>query len=330
MFETQEMISLLRKAGDSNEHIATAAAKEIAVALEEPLREGVLSGDILFDIFERKVFMPGQSIEYALDFIAPGTEKEYVAYTIPSHGRLPEKHVEGSLVTVNTYDVGAAIDTRLKFIREARWDVVARMLSVLESMHIAKNNLDAWSILIGAAYDRNIMVFDADALQGQFTTRLVSLMKLGMARNAGGNSTSVGRQGVMTDLFLSLEAAEDMRSWGVDQVDEVTRREIFLSGDGHLSRVFQVNLHPLYEFGVGRVYNQLFLQSFGGSLAANDVELVIGLDLKNKDSFVNPVKEELQIHEDPTLHRQRRFGLYSWTEHSWAVLDNRRVIAGSL
>jgi hypothetical protein len=61
-----------------------------------------------------------------------------------------------------------------------------------------------------------------------------------------------------------------------------------------------------------------------------DVEVVVGLDLRKRDSFVMPVREEVQIFEDNTLHRQKRAGFYGWAEQGFAVLDNRRVLLGSL
>jgi hypothetical protein len=42
-----------------------------------------------------------------------------------------------------------------------------------------------------------------------------------------------------------------------------------------------------------------------------------------------PMKEQLQVFEDPMLHRQQRAGYYGWAELGFAVLDNRRVILGS-
>jgi hypothetical protein len=66
-----------------------------------------------------------------------------------------------------------------------------------------------------------------------------------------------------------------------------------------------------------------------GTLPAGDSEIVVGLDLRNTDSFVMPIRQEVQIFEDDTLHRQRRAGLYGWAEHGFAVLDNRRVLLGS-
>jgi hypothetical protein len=157
-------------------------------------------------------------------------------------------------------------------------------------------------------------------------------MKTVMRRNGGGNSTSANR-GLLTDLYVSPEAMEDIRNWGVDQIDEVTRREIYTANDGAINRVFGVNLHDLDELGVGQQY-QLFYSSasggLGASMPAGKTEIVVGLDLRKRDSFIMPIRQEVQIFEDETLHRQKRAGFYGWAELGFAVLDNRRVLIGSL
>ena len=87
-----------------------------------------------------------------------------------------------------------------------------------------------------------------DATEGQFSKRLVSLLKTVMRRNGGGNSASNNR-GQLTDLYVSPDAMEDIRNWGVDQVAEVTRREIYTAPEGGapITRIFGVNLHDLDE-----------------------------------------------------------------------------------
>lgn len=307
------------------------AVAELATALALPLRQGVLSGDITAGIFERIPLAPGATNEFPLDFISPGTEKEYRAYTIPSQGRIPEFNVEGDYVTIPTYEVGASIDWLLKYARDARWDIVSRAMQALEGKFIKKNNDDAWHVILAAAVDRNIVVYDSAATAGLFTKRLVSLGKTTMRRNGGGNSTSMNR-GKLTDIYLSPEGVEDIRDWGVDEVDEVTRREIFVADDGSgvMSRIFGVNLHDIDELGVSQEYQNFFVNELSGSLQGSDVELVIGLDLRTNDSFVNPVREDIQVFDDSVhMHRQRRAGVYAWGEHGWGVLDNRRVIAMS-
>lgn len=327
---SEKATELLRASGSFDKSVAMPAMRELAKALETPLRQGVLNGNILDGIFEAIKLDTSATPEFPLDFLSPGTEKEFVAYSIPNHGYIPQRHVEGDYVMIPTYDIGASIDWNLKYARDARWDVVGRAMEVLEASFTKKMNDDGFSTIITAAADRNIIVLDSDAAAGQFTKRLVSLMKVLMRRNGGGNSTSMNR-GMLTDLYISPEAMEDIRNWNVDQIDEVTRREIFVSdGENAMNRIFGVNLHTLDELGEGQEYQLFYEDELGGSLPAGDVEIVIGLDLRKNDSFVMPVREEVTIFEDDNLHRQRRAGLYGWAEQGFAVLDNRRVLLGSI
>jgi hypothetical protein len=326
---TPEFVELLKRSGDSDKSVATQAQRELAKALELPLREGVMFGDVVRGIYEAMPLAPGASPEFPLDLLAPGTEIDHVAFTNPGNGRIPERHVEGDYVMINTYGITSSIDFLLKYAREANWNVVGRAMQVLESSFVKKINDDGWHTLLAAAVDRNILVYDGDAGAGQFTKRLVSLMKTVMRRNGGGNSvTAPGR---LTDLYMSPEAIEDIRNWGVDQLDDVSRREIYVANDDGpaITRVFGVNLHDLFEFGDGQEYQDYFVNDLGGSLESSDVELVIGLDQSANDSFVMPVKKEVEIYEDPSLHRHQRQGYYGWAEIGFGVLDNRRVIAGS-
>jgi hypothetical protein len=328
---TPELTDLLIRSGSVNKEVSVAASAEFAKALEQPLRQGVLSGNILDGIFEPIRLAQSATPEFPLDFLSPGTEKDFVAYTIPNHGYIPERHVEGDYVMVPTFDIGSSIDYLLKYARDARWDVVGRAMEVLEASFVKKMNDDGWHTILAAGVDRNIVVYDSDAATGQFTKRLVSLMKTVMRRNGGGNSASNNR-GQLTDLYVSPEAMEDIRNWGVDQVDELTRREIYVASDnaGVLNRVFGINLHDLDELGVGQEYQLFYENVLNGTMPAGDVEICVGLDLRKRDSFIMPIRQEVQIFEDDVLHRQKRAGFYGWAEQGFAVLDNRRVLLGSM
>jgi len=329
---SDEFIALLKKSGDSDMNVAMAAQREFAKALELPLRKGVLIGNILGDIFETINVEPGGSTEYSLDLISPGLEGEHVAYTNPGHGRIPERSVESDYVMIPTYSITSSIDYLLRYAREARWDIVARAMQVMEAGFVKKMNDDGWHTILAAGVDRNILVYDGDAAAGMFSKRLVSLMQTVMRRNAGGNTGSANR-GRLTDLYVSPEALEDVRNWGLDQIDEVTRREIYIASEGGppITRIFGVNLHDLDELGEGQQYQTFFTSSsgLGGAVQGSDVELVVGLDQSSSDSFVMPMKQALQVFEDPMLHRQQRAGYYGWAELGFGVLDNRRVILGS-
>lgn len=325
-----EMNLLLRQSGDlSDWDKARAATRELTKALTQslPLRKGIIYGDILGNIFQPIDLPAGAAPEFPLDILSPGTEKDYVAYTIPSTGRIPERHIEGDYINVTTYEIANSIDWALKFSRDARWDVVGRAMQILEGGFVLKANRDGWHTILAAGVGRNIVVYDTEATAGFLSKRLISLAKTTMRRKAGGNSTSLNR-GELTDLFLSPEALEDIRSWDTTEIDEFTRREIFLAGgrENALPSVFGVNLHDIDELGVGQELQNYYTGTLGGTFPGSKLELAIGLDLLNTDSFVNPIRSPIEVFEDLVFHRQRRAGVYGWGEMGFGVLDSRRVI----
>ncbi len=332
---TSEQIELLRRTGSSNKVEAMEAMHSLAQALQVPLRSALLNGDILDGIFTPEILDPSATAEYPLDFYQTAQESDYVAYQIPSVGALPQRTIVGDAVTVSTYDVGNAIDWPLKYSRSARWDIVARAMEVLEAGFVTKMNTDGWRVIIAAGAGRTDfnggapLVFDSAATAGQFTKRLISLMKTTMTRLSGGNSESTGR-GRLTDVYLSPEALEDIREWDHDEVDDLTRREIFEASEtsGPMASIYGVRLHPLDELGVGQEF-QTYFATLGVSMGTGDEEIVVGLDLEKNDSFVMPVKRELDIFEDDNLHRRQKAGFYGWQEHGFASLDGRRVLLAS-
>jgi hypothetical protein len=332
LFDIEKIDPALTKvfvdSGSLDESVAIAAQKQFAVALKLPLRQGVFPGNIIDGIFEVSNIGANVSAEMPLDFVSPGTERDFTAYTIPNHGRIPEKAIEGDYVQVPTYEIGNSIDWLLKYARDARWDIVGRAMQAMEAGVVKKMNDDGWHTIIMAAADRNIMVFDSDANQGQFTKRFVNVFQTVMRRNGGGNSTSLNH-GRLTDLYLSPEGAQDPKSWGIDQLDDTSRRELYLTGEDGVSSIYGVRLHPIDEFGEDQEYNNFFTQVLGGSPASGDVEICVGLDLRSNDSFWMPVKAPFEVYSDPTMHRSRRAGFYGWTELGFAVLDNRRCLLGS-
>ena len=337
---TPEAKNLLVSAGSNDKNVAMKAqgqiAKGIAAALNEytqavdgPIREGILDGDIVSDIFVTEDFTETTDLRIPLDLLSPGSEKDHVAYVIPDHGKIPMRRVEADYIQLNTYPIGSSIDCTRRFLKHARYDVLRRMIEVLNMSFVKKNNDDGWQTLISAAKGRGIIAYDSDSEAGTFTPKLISLMKTVVRRNGGGNSTSVSRRN-MTDLYMSPEAFEDMSSWGLGQVSDDIRTQIQRSEEGAVRGMYGVNFHDLDELGVGQEYQLYYTSTLGGSLASSDEELVIGLDLSQPDkSFIHPVSQEIEITEDENLHRHGLVGFYGSMEGGWAVLDVRYILAGS-
>ena len=338
---TPEAKDLLISAGSNDKPVAMRAqaqiAKGIAAALNEytqavdgPIREGVLDGDIVSDIFVTEDFTETTDLRIPLDLLAPGNEKEHVAYVIPDHGKIPMRRVEADYIQLNTYSIGSSIDCTRRFLKHARYDVLRRMIEVLNMSFVKKNNDDGWQTIISSAKGRGIIAYDSDADPGSFTPKLISLMKTVVRRNGGGNSTSVGRR-KMTDIYMSPEAFEDMSAWGLGLVSDDLRTQIQRSEEGAVRGMYGVNFHDLDELGVGQEYQTYYTSTLSGSLGpTSDEELVIGLDLTQPDKcFIHPVSQEIDITEDENLHRHGLVGFYGSMEGGWAVLDVRHVLAGS-
>lgn len=333
-------IAALKMTASPNHAERAVAQQTFAAELNAPLRQGVFDRDNVGEIFERQVLQPGAQANYPLDFVKPGDEENFIAFTMPKQGRVPERHVEGDELWVPTYRIANAIDWDLRYAEEARFDVIMRAIRVYEAGFVRKINSDAWRTILAAADGRGLVItangaapFTGStvvptAAAGQFTKELISRMKTAMTRGAGGN----GNAGRLTDVYLSLEAMEDIRAWDVDEIDEFTRREIFVSREYGLASVYGVVLHEMTEFGAGQEY-EIFVSSTLGrahqtqaSVTCN--EFVIGLDLSTQDSFVSPIRKELETYEDPALYRQQRAGIFGWLEAGYACLDPRRVVLG--
>ena len=283
---TTEQIELLKRTGSSNKVEAMEAMHSLAQALQIPLRSALIDGDILGGIFAPEVLDPSATAEYPLDFYQTAQENDYVAYTLPSEGALPQRNISGDAVTVQTYDVGNAIDWPLKYSFSARWNIVARAMEVLEAGFVKKMNTDGWRVVIAAGAGRT-------------------------------DYSGTANRGRLTDLYMSPEALEDIREWDHDEVDDDTRNRIFNATDEVLSSIYGVNLHVLDELGVGQEF-QTFFDTLGVDMGTNDEELVVGLDLSHGDSFVMPIRRELVIFEDDALHRKQRAGFYGWQEQGLA------------
>lgn len=337
---TEEAKQALRATASPDSEIREKAQRAFAAELTGPLRQGIFDRDNLDGIFEKQVLGPGAQANYPLDFVRPGDEDQYIAFAMPKQGRVPERHVEGDELWVPTFQVANSIDWSLKYAKEARFDVIMRAIRVYEAGFVRKINSDGWRTIIGAADGRGMVVtangsapftgatLVPTAAAGQFTKELISRMRTAMTRGAGGN----GNAGRLTDVYLSLEAMEDIRAWDVDEIDEFTRREIFVSKEYGLASIYGVVLHEMTEFGEGQEYENFLKTTLSRThqtvSSVTLKEYCIGLDLSTADSFVSPIREELQTFEDPALYREQRAGIFGWMEHGFAVLDPRRVLIG--
>lgn len=330
----EKLAAAMQACASEDTAVREKAQKAFAAELSAPIRKAVFDTANHAGIYEPDVLPAGATPNYPLDFVTPGTEDDYIAFVMPKQGRVPERHVEGDELWVPTYKIANSIDWDIDYMRHARFDVVMRAMEVYQAGFVRKNNIDAWRTLLAAADDRGMIVTASGAApftgntsllsppsEGAFVKELIARMQTAMTRGAGGN----GNAGKLTDLYLSVEAIEDIRAWSITEVDDVTRKEI-LNATVPLPRLYGVTLHPMTEFGRGQEYQNFLVNVLGASLPASTEEFCVGLDLSVTDAFIQPIRQELETHEDPALHRQFRAGVYGSMVHGFAVLDARRVM----
>jgi len=328
--QQKDVLAQINQMGSNDVAIATAAATEYAKAVQVPLREQILTGDNISNIFTPEDYRDGKEPKFPLDVLRPGDEAQHVAYVIPDEGRIAEKRVESDYVVVPTFRIANGIDAKSTHLRDAKFPMAARMMEILEGGFIAKKNDEGWQTVLSAARGRGLVVSDPNAVAGQFTPRLITALSTIMRRSGGGNSGSKNRS-KLTDIYMSPEAHMDIRSWNIVEIPETARTTIYNdAGNSDTINVYGVNLHALDEFGEGQEYQNYFITTLGGSMAASDLEIVIALDRQRNDSFVMPVREDLLVNEDLTAHRHQLVSFYATMELGFGVLDARRVLVGSL
>lgn len=334
---TEQQIQFLRATASSDVAERTRAITEFFTALTLPIRQGVMDGDNTAGIANVSTLAPGVTPEFPVDPIRPGTEHEWRAFTNPGRGRIPQHTVTGDSIVLPTIPNANACDWYLRYARNARWDVISRIIEAMMGGVVKKRNDDLWHTILASVASRGLVVYDKAANEGQFTRVLFSLIRSAMVRNAGGNLSSI-KQGKATDIYMSVEGFEDILNWDLGQVPDVVRASMYsmAGGDNTVADVLGVRMHQMTEFGVGQEYQTYYTNVLGGDLvpsgadhAHDDVELAVALDLKNRDSFVMAYTQPLEIYEDPYLHREQKGGMYCMEEYGIGALDSRRNLAVS-
>jgi hypothetical protein len=332
--------ALLRKSADANQEVATAALHELAKAVEVPLRKGFFIGDTVGQIYTREDLPDGASVKYPIDFVGPSGERNFLAWNAADEGTVDNRLVKGQEITVDTFQLMNAISWKLQYARDARWPMVERALKVFRDGFVHRLNNIGWNVLTKAAGNRRDTEFST-VTGAAFTLGLLSAMQLKMKRGIEFGHSE------LTDLYVSSEVMKDIRDFATDtSIDFTTRREIFQAvprpdgngGEVIVPTIYGVAVHELKQLGIDKDYNTYFntnKNAVNGSsnlsgFAATTDEVVIGLDLtaEGRNAFFMPVRRDLEMFEDPTLHRAQLAGVYGWMDLTFICLDERRVLAG--
>lgn len=288
-------------------------------------------------------------------------------------GGLPSNFVVAptSEIKFSTYRLDSAISWDNKFARKSRLDVVSKYLERLMQTILIKTNRQAWSalltVLATASYNGVSNVKRA-ITTGAFT--LDDLSKL-MTRIRRQNESWYGgstneRLGKLTDLYISPEVMEQIRSMAYNPINTKVANQITPAGgdgdaagvvtlpegerakyfsDADTQTLFNITLHEMNELGTSQVYNTLFKQVAGstayttpagggsGAFVATTTEIVIGADLTREFAY-RAVSQDPEskaafqlVPDDQFVSRQEKTGFYGFIEEGRVVTSGRELHA---
>jgi hypothetical protein len=278
---------------------------------------------------------------------------EIPVWVLPGLGYVAQNFIEGigEEVFVPTFTIDASADWKINYARDSRVDIAQRAAAKVAKELAGYEEESGWRVIMPAATSsftgkgllgsRPAPIYEinpASTGAGYFSKELVNKMMVGFKRT--------GR--TLTDLYLSPEAAADIREWTNTDIDPVTRREIFQSSG--MGSIWNVQLHEVQHLGATGLYNinsynseygKFFVDVSGnynsytpdnanrtnadGTIHTLGETQVLGFDLSVNDSLVMPIRSEYTAYDDPTLLRVQKIGFFGFADIGFACLDPRML-----
>ena len=350
---TPEQVELIKAMASRDGNVAREATEAFAAFIGQVVSKVLMQAGTASAVYSDLPYNEDDSPSIPLDLFSNENSEGYTTvWSQNVAGGLPSSVVEGfSELKVSTYRLDSAVSFLKRYARRGRLDVVSKAVERMTNEVLVKQERNAWAVVLKALAEASTNgadhLVELGSTSGKFTlgglNSLLTLVKRINTSYAGGST--VDTYG-MTDLFISPEVKEDIRSFAYNQVTNQNtdlpagvREEIYRGGGQQ--EIYGIALHELVELGQGRKYNTLFdvLLAAGGNSAisfnpaSDGDEILVGADL-SKDAFVRPVAQNSEtsstftaLPDDQFVSRSEKIGFYGSLEEGRVCLD-ARAIAG--
>jgi len=345
---TAEQIELVKAMGSRDNTVAAEANQAFAAFLGPVVAKVLMQAATASAIYTDLPYDEDDRPSIPLDLWFDGGEGYVTTWSQNVAGGLPTSTVEGfSEMKVATYRLDSAVSFLKRYARRGRLDVVSKAVERMANEVLVKQERNAWAVVLKTLAESG-NVLDANETTVTFTldvlNRLMTQVKRINRSYAGGTTTDAYG---LTDLFVSPEVKEDIRSFAYQPVSITTssstlpannvltnlpdavREDIYRNAG--TQEIYGVAIHDLIELGPNQKYNTLFKEFYAGQFTASSDELIIGLDL-SKDAFVRPVARQAEsggtftaLPDDQFATRSEKIGFYGFLEEGRACVDSRAV-----
>lgn len=346
---TAEQIELVKAMGSRDNAVAAEANQAFAAFLGPVVAKVLMQAATASAIYTDLPYDEDDRPSIPLDLWYDGGEGYVTTWSQSVAGGLPTSTVEGfAEMKVATYRLDSAVSFLKRYARRGRLDVVSKAVERMANEVLVKQERNAWAVALKTlAESGNVLYTDETSIT--FTldilNRLMTQVKRINRSYAGGTTTDAYG---LTDLFVSPEVKEDIRSFAYQPVSITTsantlplnnvltnlpdgvREDIYRAAG--TQEIYGVSIHDLIELGPNQKYQSLFSEFWTGSTFTSSTdELIVGLDL-TKDAFVRPVARQAEsggtftaLPDDQFVARSEKIGFYGFLEEGRACVDSRAV-----
>jgi len=326
---TPEQVELIKALGSKNRLVAAEASEAFAAFLGPVIQRVILQAGTASQIYTDAPFDENDSPSYPLDLYYNELNNGYVSvWSQTLAGGLPSSQDVSAVqeVKIATYRLDSAVSINKRYARQARLDVIAKLVERMSQEVLVKQERNAWAVILKALGEASTTPSGGSALKhyiaagtaGQFKlddlNRLMTRVKRINESWAGGTPADPYSTG-LTDLYVSPEIKEKIRAFAYNPLNTVggvrtagagtvtstesaialpdgMREEIYRNSG--MQEIYGVNIVELIELGLSKKYNFLFDQyisetaTLGQAFNPDSFQILVGVD-NSKGALIRPV-----------------------------------------
>lgn len=325
---TPEQVELIKALGSKNKLVSAEAAEAFAAFLGPVIQRVILQAGTASQIYTDAPFDENDSPSYPLDLYYNELNNGYVSvWSQTLAGGLPSSQDVSAIqeVKIATYRLDSAVSINKRYARQARLDIIAKLVERMSQEVLVKQERNAWAVLLKALGEASTTPSGGSALKhyiaagtaGQFKlddlNKLMTRVKRINESWAGGTPADPYSTG-LTDLYVSPEIKEKIRAFAYNPLNTVggvrtaggsststesaialpdgMREEIYRNAG--MQEIYGVNIVELIELGLSKKYNILFdsyiseTTTLGTAFDPSTYQILVGVD-NSKGALIRPV-----------------------------------------
>lgn len=358
---TPEQIELVKAMASRNRDVAYEAQMALAEFIGPVLAQVVNNAPTISNLFTSLQFDADDNPSIPLDLYYDINDEDYVKVYSQNHaGGLPTNQVLPTVseLKVATYSLDSAVSFDRRYAAKSRMDVVSKTFTRLAQEILAKQENTSSSLVLGSLAEAATNGTDhlrmSSLTGGRFVLEdMNKMMTLSKRINSSflGGTPAAGQSRGLTDLIVSPEVVEELRSFAYNPINTVAtastgndiaapdemRMQVYNTAG--LPEFYGVSIMEILELGVGKKFTNVFQTAAGGGDATTTAgnwadgadDLVIGLD-RSRESLIRAVATDSESGGEFTLMaddqysiRQQKIGYFGSLEEGRMVLDNRAL-----